>query len=792
MEEGLYRVDVNGATPQITRLRADGNHGGPRDLPGRHGKGLFSGQGRVYYTNNGAAGSTGGGLVEWDGIRDPSTVAGWTVVDSERQYTEVTGPAGPVDADPLSSDPVWALGWDDESVVLRVRDAVSGAWSLYRLPKGSYTHGHPNGWYTEWPRIRDVGPDIGYLMNHHGTMFTFPAGFKDGATAGIRPAWTFLKMIVDYVEDGDQLVFACNDSSKFRNPLVARSNSNLMFVDKGEFGTYGGRPRGAGGVWVDDAVVAGVPSDPLLLAGYLHRSVHLAHDSTSTVEFAIEIDRDGRGSFSLLRTVSVPARGYAHVEFDPNLDGEWIRFRTDRSVASATAYVLYGSAPNEPDPGLTPGLVPIDGNAARSQGFLRSRSTGEFELEFAADILDASGSIAGTGYYRAGLNPTTSRLELVAVQDTAAEAGVRNDASTTRDFGLDAASAWITDGGTRLRLPKRSSAYDTATASGPRRGEREIVTERQLWNIHGTLYEVPREFTGGGLRRIRPVTTHDLDIFDYASWRGMLVLSGQLPSLRLGEHVVRSDDGRVGLWFGNVDDLWKLGAPRGEGGPWAATAVVAGAPSDPYLMYGYEDKKVELSHSSSSTVRFTVEVDFLGDNSWHEYDTFAVAPGAVFEHRFPAGYSAHWVRVTSDRSTVATAHFTYTDTPLFDPTFGDGCADVSLRAGSQPRLGSSFLVFADGVPDGLPTIGFFGFETRQWGGIPLPFTLHSDCALFTSIDLTQPLAPASGGAAQWFLPLPPVPELVGLTLYQQVIVPNPAVPFGAEFSDAARVVLGGD
>jgi hypothetical protein len=53
MEEGLYEVDVK--TLAATELWADeqvkkGRHA---ELPGYHGKGLYSGQGRVIYANNG-------------------------------------------------------------------------------------------------------------------------------------------------------------------------------------------------------------------------------------------------------------------------------------------------------------------------------------------------------------------------------------------------------------------------------------------------------------------------------------------------------------------------------------------------------------------------------------------------------------------------------------------------------------------------------------------------------------------------------------------------------------------
>ena len=43
------------------------------------------------------------------------------------------------------------------------------------------------------------------------------------------------------------------------------------------------------------------------------------------------------------------------------------------------------------------------------------------------------------------------------------------------------------------------------------------------------------------------------------------MLSGNLADAAEDDHYVISED-KTGLWFGNVDDLWKLGAPFGQGG----------------------------------------------------------------------------------------------------------------------------------------------------------------------------------------------------------------------------------
>jgi hypothetical protein len=102
-----------------------------------------------------------------------------------------------------------------------------------------------------------------------------------------------------------------------------------------------------------------------------------------------------------------------------------------------------------------------------------------------------------------------------------------------------------------------------------------------------------------------------------------------------------------------------MGPPAGAGGPWRETGVKAGVPSDPYLMFGYQRKVLELSHAATQPVTFTVEVDIAADNSWCEYARFTVPPGQKVRHTFPPGFAAHWVRLRCDTETSATALFDY-------------------------------------------------------------------------------------------------------------------------------------
>ena len=185
-----------------------------------------------------------------------------------------------------------------------------------------------------------------------------------------------------------------------------------------------------------------------------------------------------------------------------------------------------------------------------------------------------------------------------------------------------------------------------------------MVTERSLLNCHGTFYELPRDISGG-IAGIKPICTHDRLIYDFCSWRGLLVISGIRQDTPAGEHIIQSQDNRAGLWLGTVDDLWKLGKPRGRGGPWHTTDVRAGDPSDPYLMTGYDRKRVELSHQSPEPVTFALEVDITGRGLWKTYDEMTVEPHEVRVLEFPAVFGSHWVRLSTNLDCRATALFIY-------------------------------------------------------------------------------------------------------------------------------------
>ena len=656
MEGPVWEVDVH--TLAFTRLFV-------KPVPGWHGKGAYTSQGRFIIGNNGERQGRGVEDLPWEApesswSRGPEDVGAlaefdgrkWSIV-SRRPHTEVTGPGG-ILGERAADAPVWSVGWDKRSVLLHVRS--DGAWHRFRLPKGSYTYDPIHGWFTEWPRIRAIGEGQ-LLLNMHGTFFDFPITFTGARAGGIRPLATHLHYTTDFAEWNGGVVLAGDDTSIQQNPLAAKPQSNLRFITRPQLADDFGPRSGWGGVWVDDQVLAGAASDPLLIAGYTERSLHLAHKSKAVVTFSIEIDADGSGRWQQWKAVPVPATGYVPVTIPGDVKAEWLRMKTDRdSVATAFIHMHTPRETRPRDAGPFASLAARTASTAWTAGFLRPAAFSR-DLQFLARPMNAKGVAGPEVYYE-----VNERLEFMRVEAADKVAELKRVAEPTSDYTVDEASVLVVDDeGRRWRLPKRAQAVETAGT----RGVREAISERYLAHFDGTFYEIPRsgEKTAPDFRRMKPVASHDRHIADFATWRGLLVIAGAAQDARPDGHFFQASRGGPGLWFGAVDDLYKLGTPSGVGGPWKDTAVKAGAPSDPYLMTNFERKSLTLAHESGEPVRFTIEVDVLADGTWFSYEVIAVPPGQRITHQFPQGFSAHWVRVTADRMTTATAWFEYAPSP---------------------------------------------------------------------------------------------------------------------------------
>lgn len=725
MEDAVYDVNATDLT-FITRY-PDVQGKGDRFLFGYHGKGAYTGQGRLVVANNGRPNQQetpigpAGVLATWDGTTvlqnggsyfgtndpnntaeentivpvaaQPNYIAGWNQV-SKTQTCEVTGPGGIHGNPNPATDPIWTTGFDAKSVLIHVME--NQQWQLWRLPKGSYSHDGSHGWHTEWPRIRQLDPSDPtsiYLMHMHGLFYHFPKTFSAANFAGLTPISSYYKMPTDYAMFNGEIVMGKNDASKFANTLAQKDQSNLWFGSMADIENWGS-PTGHGSVWMNEPVSAGQSSDPFLLSGFTSRTLHFRNLGSAAVTVEIQTS-PGTTTWTTVRGKSIPAGGYAYELLD-DIPAPWVRLRTSTASNNLTAFFHLHS----PYPHTTPAsalseefaaLADIRDTRSMSDGIIRVRNNSDLSLEFASSRTSSAGTVATHRYHLIGGN-----MQLRDIADASASATMRTAAATTQQFGSDNASAWIDSGGTRFRIPKLDPLYDAPFATGWARGVRETVTEREMLNCHGTFYEVPRS-NSGGYRKMRALSTHGKRISDFASWRGLFVLTGVLDDAPASDKLVRNPDGSAALWLGEIDDLWRMGEPRGNGGPWNNTAVTANAASDPYLMYGYDHKVLTLTATAATTI--TVEIDFLADNTWSVYQTFALSPGQTVTHAFPAGFHAHWVRVKSSTATTASAQFSYGPANV-----RDGLLDWARTHGLPTGSGRTGLIENDEDQDEIPDI----------------------------------------------------------------------------------------
>ena len=465
MEEGLYEVDVN--TLDVTCFIRDGNNGTPKvglqsQLPGYHGKGMYSGQGRVVYANNGERHKdiardptiTSGALAQWFGTGD------WQLV-RRNQFTEITGPDGILGSARPDETPIWALGWDARSVILALLE--NRQWHFYRLPKGSHSYDGSHGWNTEWPRIREIG-ERDLLATMHGTFWRFPATFSKGNSAGIAPRSNYLKVIGDFCRWQHRIVLGCDDSAsaeflntrdfKARHAAPKQSNSNLWFVEPEKLDQLG-PVIGRGSVWLRDDVAVGQISDPYLFSGYQQRQLHLTHQSDQSVTFVLELDLRGTDEWTVLRELTVPAGGAVSHLFAASEKAAWIRIRSRHAARSVTANFQFRNHDRRDNRNASvfAGIATPD-RPARTFGLMRSLAHDKLGL-VAATATDGGDA----GYYELDQQ---MRLSPVEDPDTQRQL-VRDVAQPARAFTVDEASVVIVEDGKRYRLPKNDSYRTTPT-----------------------------------------------------------------------------------------------------------------------------------------------------------------------------------------------------------------------------------------------------------------------------------------------------------------------------------------
>lgn len=673
MEEGFYELDVKSLVP--TMLYEDGNVTNQKEkdesanlpsdlLEGVHGKGLYSGQGVMVYSNNGESGQLAleqfdieaGSLSEWNGKE-------WKLI-RRNQFVEVTGPGGIYGNKNPESDPIWATGWDHKSLLLAVRSPKTG-WNFFRLPKASHSYDGAHGWNTEWPRIRNVGTEGNhdYLMTMHGMFWRFPESFTAENSAGIRPRSAYLKVIGDFTRWNDQLVFGCDDSAKreFLNKRKhkgeiegpGQSNSNLWFTSP-EKPDILGTKTAAGAVWFEEEISAGEYSEPFLFTGWPYRSAWIQNNGSKSASFIFEVDKLGNQNWENLKTVPVEAGASVNVEFTKNEAGEWVRIKTD-SPTTATVSFNYSGDENRPTSSSAKfqGLAKISGKSSIG-GLLYGLGNDRRALGISA-IKFENDQQSEIGYYE-----LDAQLNLVKKDDPETDMFIKQKFAIPKNvIEIEESSVLIIDDkNRRWRLPLGAIEYNQPTDAAQLRICREVATERDLFHATGTFYELPAE-NADGFAKIRPIASHNYRIHDYASYRGLLIMTGIEQDAVAVEHIVRSDDGQAAIWAGAIDDLWELGKPVGYGGPWKNTTVKAGEPSDPYLIGFYDERTLEIWHDAGEPVIFKIEVEPIGHGPWMLYKEVTVKPGEKYNHKFSESFQARWIRFVINKNCSATTNLIY-------------------------------------------------------------------------------------------------------------------------------------
>ncbi|MDO5309476.1 MAG: hypothetical protein Q4G03_08290, partial [Planctomycetia bacterium] len=379
-----------------------------------------------------------------------------------------------------------------------------------------------------------------------------------------------------------------------------------------------------------------------------------------------EVDRLGNGEWTIEREIEAPSRGGTGVwvHFDRNVDAEWIRVRCNASLKNATCFFQYrnnDTRTDAPSP-IFNGLATVEDAA----NFLSARAWVRADNDRLAVVsqIIKNDKLQEERYYELSEN---AELERVPCVYEGGEAGTISRVKAKVDAQpLDSAIATIDDlsvcltyGERKWRLPIGSDATAKLETAVTRRIDREVATERDLFHYAGIFYELPAE-NAGGLPMIRPIATHNFVITDYASYRGLLVLSGVASdSARDSDHIVRSEDGQCALWLGAIDDLWSLGKPVGHGYVWRETKVAKGEPSDPFLATGFDRKSLVLTNHCDEDVEVTLQADATGYEHWRAYKVVKVKANSQETLVLHDDFGAFWLRCVCDKDATLSAEFIY-------------------------------------------------------------------------------------------------------------------------------------
>ncbi|MFM7186810.1 MAG: hypothetical protein ACKO14_03240 [Armatimonadota bacterium] len=482
-------------------------------------------------------------------------------------------------------------------------------------------------------------------------LWRFPKGFSHTRCAGIAPRSSTLKVVGDFCRWNGRIVFGCDDTAKseFLNKRRAKggiagpgqSHSNLWFVDAKQL-NHLGPCTGRGSVWFNDTVHADETSEPFLGSGFASRHITICHSEAFPVEFDIEVDVTGCGEFTHHTTVVAPVGSPVFIHNIPEV--AWVRFVAKKASRGVT--IMFSYRDNDPRP-VQPDRIFI--------GLARTRDAAGTSLLYARGGDRRTLAVApspGAAYEldaNAQLNPTSEPALASFVQQAVPVTGNVDESVLITD---DHAVRFVSDDGRRWVIPVQDPAVRHFG-----RLCREVCTERDLLHICGTFIELPAE-NAGGITHARAISSHSLFIHDYASYRGMLVLTAA-KGAKPGEHVVTSKDGNAAVWLGVADDLWKLGRPVGRARIGLSIRNAGMWTSDPVLANGFGDAFITCQVSGGRGGVAFIDADISGDGTWVAISRIQVPPGGRGHAQIDKRLHPYWLRIRTAPGTDAIADITF-------------------------------------------------------------------------------------------------------------------------------------
>ena len=129
------------------------------------------------------------------------------------------------------------------------------------------------------------------------------------------------------------------DAAKSGNPHIITSTDGKFSLWAGVIDDLWklGKPVGTGSPWFNAQVGAGEVSDPYLLTGYDKKSIKAI--SKADTKLDIEVDIDGTGLWVKYGTLELKAGEKLEKDFNDDLQGYWVRFRTSTPTTLTTTLI---------------------------------------------------------------------------------------------------------------------------------------------------------------------------------------------------------------------------------------------------------------------------------------------------------------------------------------------------------------------------------------------------------------------------------------------------------------------